>query len=247
MPGAALEGTQPGITWEDIKGIVTEEFGFRDTNTRFVTLALRQYNRALLDIWKHFPTIRRFTVHDAEVTIKEGVDVYDVRATAENGGWGWTRCVEVMNVIIPDIYNLGLETMSLEQYRPRQDLLIEAGRPEGVVLIDNYNVRIVPTPEADHTGTGDYRTDVPWITTGKPDWPAGWDQVALIGCEFYLSKSHRPRSKLVTQDEYEHQLNLLRRGEFAPREKPDRAISTRSIRQRRLIPHDNSTDVRRWR
>jgi hypothetical protein len=248
MLGTALEGTQPGLTWGTIQAILTEEFGYSSNDTRFLNLALNQYNRALLDISKDFPSIRRFNVHDATVTISDGVSTYDVRNTTENGGWGWDGCVEILSIVIPDLQRIPLELMTIEQWRPRMDLNVEEGRPWGAVIIDNYNVRLVPTPQEDLTGTGDYRVESPRITDSgdRPDWPAGWDLVALMGAEAYLSKSHRPRVPVATMAEYQMELSKIRRGEFGPRQRPDRAVVTRALRSRRFIPHDNSTDYG-WR
>lgn len=245
MP-SVLDNPQAGLTVDEMVTILADEFGARVANTKFSNDAIRQINRALLMIQQHNPQIRAFTVHDGEVTLQDGVAVYDVTQDVENGGWGWTKCTEVLTVFVSALSPYPMEMVKLDQWRRRGEATDQPGIPETCVVLDQKRVRIFPTPQADATGTGDYRQDVPTLPSGatRVDWPAGWDNVALMGAEWLMSRFRRPEMVPQFKDDFDQALDKIRRGENLTGVRPRRAVATRNIRGTRTLPHDNSMD---WR
>lgn len=242
-----LEGSQEGMSPDLMLLSLADEFGANPSNTKFRGKAIRALNRALLRIAEHNPQLRRFVVHDADVTLLADTAVYDVADTLENGGWGWTLCREVLSVVVPSLSDAPLEMVKLDQWRRRGEKTETPGIPETCIVLDHRRVRIYPTPNTDSTGKGDYRQEVPAIEAGggRVSWPAGWDEVALLGGEFYISRFLRPEMVTVLKADFEAALDSMRRGERVTGVRPSRAVATRNIRGQRRVPADNSTDWRR--
>lgn len=243
---AGTEETSPGLTIGEMISILAEEFGVRADNTRFRSYCVRMLNRAFADLRMEWPLLRRFRNVDAELTVFSGVSDYDVRALPTDGGFGWTNCVEIESIRIPGIVSSHLPLVSLEQYRQRQDYLLDDGIPFGMVAIDPYRIKIFPAPAQDYTGSGDYWQDVPYITdlAARIDWPRGWDSVSLAGAETYISMSMKPEATEGYREKWLSGLASLGAGDRAMRRtRPQRAVVTRNLRQRRRFAYDNSQDL----
>lgn len=244
MPEVLDGAVNPGIPFETALAICADAFGYKPDNARFRNRVLRAFNRALLDIWNEWPTIRRFTVVDAEALIQAGVHTYDVTEDPENGGFGWESCEEVLELKFAGANRLrNVEKIDLETYRFRQQNYPESGPTQGFVIIDGRRIKLFPTPDQSYTAAGDYIQSVPYITTGRVNWPKGWDQVATLGCEYYLARELRPDIAATYKDDWREALLNLRRTDTSKGQRPMRAVSTRRLDRVRMMPHDNSTDL----
>lgn len=240
----ALDGSRRGIPVSEALAMAAEIYGYDPSNTRFRNNVIKNYNRALLEIWNEHPQRRRFKVHDAEIQLQSGVEIYDVRESVEDGGWGWTYCEEIIEVFFPNNVTGPVQKIGLDQFRLRQDVFSETGPPETLVIIDNYHVRMSPNPDQIYTGKGDYFQSVPYLTTGRVDWPYGWDVAALDGCIAFLAQTYRPWQFDSLYKKFLASVQMTRRSDQNTAVRPQRAQSTRARRERRAIPHDNSADVR---
>lgn len=244
MPEILGGATNPGIPFAEVLNICAEEFGYKPENSRFANRVKRAFNRALLDIWNEYPGLRRFVVHDADASIRAGVHTYDVVEDPENGGFGWTNCEEVLELKFADSNrNRTVEKIDLETFRWREQNFPESGPTQGFVIVDSRRIRIFPTPDQNYTAKGDYQQTVPYITEGRVSWPKGWDQTALLGCEYYLAKTMRPDIAGNFREDFRSSLASLRAGDQNKGQRPMRAVTTRRYDRHRLLPADNSTDM----
>lgn len=243
-----LEGSSPGIPIGEMIAVMADDFGYRPENTRFRAFCIRNINRAYHDVWLDYPRIRRHVVCNADVTIVSGTAEYDVVETVDNGGWGWTNCVEILSIVLPNQQSHQLELIQLHQWRKRQDYLVSAGPPIAAILLDHRRVRIVPDPNYADVGKGDYLQAIPYISDAndRMSWPQSADQVVLLGAEYYCSRIYRPEITEALKKDYMEGREKLRTGEIDGGPPVKYAIVARNYTRRRFMPHDNSQDVR-WR
>lgn len=244
-----LVGSMPGLTVAKATVTMADLLGISTNNNRFKNAVKGWLNDTLQDIQLHDPKMRRTIVHDAPWTTIPGVAVYDVRATVENGGFGWDNCFEVVALVSPDVSTRPLEPLSLAQYRQRSYIMSDAGPSYGWVLLDQFRVRVVPIPDQAYSGTGDYYQDIPEITdpAAKVDWPRAWDAVLMQGLKYRGLEwlyTNQPGLWAKAYAIYQDRIAKLKLAERTTARRPGAAVSVRALRSRRRIPHDNSTDSR---
>jgi hypothetical protein len=248
-----LEGSQTGLTVNNIIVLLAQDVGYNVGNTRFQGKVKNWINETLRDIQIQDPKMRRTVVHEATGNTIAGVAEYDVRKDPADGGFGWTNCREVLSLLVPLLSDLPLERIGLERFRSRGEALGSVtGPPHSFVIIDGFRIRMDPTPDGIWALTGDYIQNIPSITAGSAqiDWPREWDQVLMEGVRAHAYRvihKENPAVWKVQWDIYQGFIQEIRHGDVATAERPRRVILTRGIRGRRYIPHDNSTDIRRGR
>jgi hypothetical protein len=141
-----------------------------------------------------------------------------------------------------------LERVTPEQYRYRGVLSADAGPPSYYVALDQFRIRIVPTPDVAYAGVGDYQQDIPQIANDgdRVDWPRAWDIVLLEGAMYrgYKWRSEQDPTWMRQYKVFTDKLDQLKVGENILTREPGKVVMTRS-RRGSVIPHDNSADVRR--
>lgn len=251
MP-TVVTGEQAGAQVLDIIQIMADNYGYSENNTRFKNIITRRCNQAIRQIYMREPRLRVFRVFGGACTIKAGVADYDVRKTEENGGFGWTGCSMVEQLIFNTIDNRPLERLEPEQYRERSELLATQGPPMSWVSLKPWVVRITPTPDMDVTGVGDYWTELSSLVnpTDLLDWPRSLDELILAGVDALTAQvrlRERPQAVAPFWGRFESMLMDLVINEKTKQTRPQEGQTSRHMRSRRTIPADNSTDVRYWR
>lgn len=246
-----LEGEQSGLTQNDILQIICDDWGYNPTSDRIKNMVFRRINRCLRDIRLRIPTWHLLRVVGAEITVRAGEGQYDPKEEVENGGWGWTDVVEVGDVFLPDFDSRPLERLTLEDFRQRSAVTSELGDPTAIIPIDPRRVLIYPTPSADSVGYGDYWCELPSLTspTARVEWPRHLDEALMAGTEFYTAQARmreNPRAVREYREQYFEKIVQIEEWDKNQQVRPLQARTTRSMRSRRLIPRDNSTDTR-WR
>jgi len=239
-----LSGARPGI---DVKGLLqrlSDNLGYRVANPRFHSAAITWIQDTLLDIQLADPKLQRVFVMDAPFTLQPGVSDYDVRYAP----FSWTNCYAVSMLKFADLQNRVIERITPEQYRYRGTLTTDSGPPVYFVALDQFRIRIVPTPNMAQTGTGDYQQDIPQIANDEErvDWPRAWDIVLLEGAMYrgYKWRSEQDPTWMRQYKVFTDKLDQLKTAENILTREPGRVVMTRS-RRGSVIPHDNSADVRR--
>lgn len=249
MAFSGLTGTQAGVKLSEAHQIVAENWGRNPESNSTKNKITRCYNRALRRINLMVPMLEEFYVVNATATLQSGITEYDVRRDTDDGGFGWTDCVQIQNLAFEEIDNRPLERLTLEQYRDRALLLEQNGTPESWVLVDRVRILVYPTPDRTYTGIGDYWRQLPSITdkNGKIDgWPQVWDEVVLAGTEYYYALARTrdaPGAASRYKSEFIELLSELDTWAKTLAIRPFQVRNTRYMRSRRYIPHDNSTDV----
>ncbi len=248
-PITVLEGGQSGLTVDEIVQQVADEWGGPVASSRFSNRVKRRINRVLRDIHLYNPKLPIFTVVGADVTLQAGVSEYDVTLDVDNGGFGWTNCVEVLDLVFNSLDNRPLEKIDLERWRERSELLSEQGPPMSWFAVDKRRVYITPAPDQAYTGVGDYRSDMPEVTSGQLAWPRSWDECLLSGVHYFTAMTRlreNPSGLRAYEQRYETQKALIE-WDSKTTPKPQPAIAVRDLRSPRFIHRDNSRDDRRWR
>jgi hypothetical protein len=255
-----MSGTQGGQTVGTIILHMADLLGMSSSNNRLKNMVKRWINSIIQEIQIADPKMRRTMVTDADFNLIADTENYDVRDTEENGGFGWTNCFEVLSLNIPSLTDRPLEPLSMQQYRNRSYALQNSGPSYSWVLMDQFRVKIVPTPDQAYAGVGDYYQDIPDVTAGgdlteKVDWPRAWDAVLLAGVEWKgMQWQHADdprawegyRGIYAGADGKGGLIGSLKMHERTTGRVPNKAIVTRAIRSRQRIPHDRSADIR-WR
>ncbi len=251
MP-TVVTGAQLGLQVLDIIQIMADNWGYSEDNTRFKNLIKRRCNQTIRQIYLREPRMRVFRVFGATATLIAGTAEYDVRETTENGGFGWTGCTLVEQLVFNSVDNRPLERIEPEQYRERSELLSGQGPPMSWLPIKPWLIRIVPTPDTSAVGVGDYWTELSSLVenTDQLDWPRSLDEVVRAGVEALTAQvrlRERPQAVRPFWDRFDELLRDLVINEKTKQARPQQGITTRNLRSRRTLPSDNSTDVRYWR
>lgn len=245
-----LTGSQVGVTAEEAAKILARDWGRNPDSNRWKNAVLERMNRAIRKISATIPRGSVFRVIGADLTVTAGIRDYTVTEDTENGGFGWTNCTRILNIVLSSRDDAPLERIGIEQYRERGELLSSVGPPGSWVEISGTKIRLEPTPDATLTGEGDYLVEMPSLTTmktrigGVPKW---WDEVLLCGTEYYTARARykeRPSAIRTYKADFFGMLEDVVDWDFTESARPRRAIVTRTMRSRRARPHDNSTDVR---
>lgn len=241
-----LDGDQPGLTVADILRQVADALGYQPTQSRFANACKDWIQSTLLDIQLADPKMRRTVAIDCELTLKAGVDTYDVALDVDDGGFGWTNCAEVLRLKL-DSYASPLEVVSMSQYRSRAGMIPDkAGPVQTVVLVDQRRVKIVPAPADDMTGVGDYVQSLPKLVDpgDKIEWPRAWDVVLLEGCLWRGYRWHSPTDSAWRDSMrvYENLKATLTAGDKATAVRPSRVVVTRALKRTRLSSLPNDVD-----
>ncbi len=239
-----LGGARPGMDVQRVLRRLSDNLGYRPNNPRFRAAAVTWIQDTLLEIQLADPKLQRVYVMDAPFTLTAGTADYDVRVAP----FGWSNCFAVGMLKISELQNRVLEYVNPEQYRYRGVLAADAGPPTYCVKLDQFRIRIVPTPDVAYPGFGDYQQDIPQIANDEDrvDWPRAWDIVLLEGAMYrgYKWRSEQDPTWMRQYKVFEDKLNQMRTGENMLAREPGRVVMTRS-RRGSVIPHDNSADVRR--
>jgi hypothetical protein len=240
-----LGGAPPGLPVRALLQRLSANLGYQVGNARFRAAAITWIQDTLLEIQLCDPKMRRVLVMEAAFTLEAGTEMYDVRQAP----FSWSNCYAVESLKIPDLDDRVLESVTPEQFRNRGILVADAGPPVYYVKVDQFRVRIVPTPSEDFAGTGDYQQDIPQIANDEDrvDWPRAWDIVLLEGAMYrgYKWRSEQDPTWTRQYQIFRDLLKSLKTTEAVMTRTPGKAVLTRS-RSRGFIPHDNSADVR-WR
>lgn len=230
-----LTGTQPGITVGDIQRQMADLLGYRPDQSRFANASLDWINNTLLHIQLHDPLMRRTVVQGASFSLVANVAEYDVRADVGNGGFGWSNCKEVHRVRFSMDSSVGIEPVTLAQHRRREFMNAATGPTVSVVLLDQFRLLFVPTPDQAYDGFGDYSQDIPKITdaAAKVDWPRQWDVVLLEGVKWRGYQWHSPSDSTwkACLQVYEGMLSSLGQNEKDTPVRRARAVLTRRMRR----------------
>jgi hypothetical protein len=223
---------------------LSDNLGYRTTNPRFHAAAITWIQDTLLEIQLADPKMQRVYVMDATFTLTAGESDYDVREAP----FGWSNCFAVGMLKVPELQNRVLEIVTPEQYRYRGVLAADSGPPTYCVRLDQFRLKIVPTPDTAITGVGDYQQDIPQIINDddRVDWPRAWDIVLLEGAMYrgYKWRSEQDPTWTRQYKVFLDKLEQLKTGENLMTREPGKVVMTRS-RRGSQIPHDNSADVRR--
>lgn len=238
-----LSGARPGM---DVSGLIrrlSDALGYKTDNPRFRSAAITWIQDTLLELQLADPKLQRVYVMEATVTLTSGQADYDVRTD-----WGWTNCYAVGLVKIAELENRVLERVNPEEYRYRGVITAASGPPQYMVVLDQFRVRMVPTPSQSYTAYGDYQQEIPQIgqDNDRIDWPRAWDIVLLEGALYrgYKWRSEQDRVWVTQRQVFRDLLNELKTGEKILARQPGKVVMTRS-RRGTVVPHDNSSDVRR--
>ena len=244
-----LDGTQAALTLASIQMRMANLLGQNPNSNRFKNLVLEWCNDTIQEIQLSDPELRRTVVHEAPFNVTSGNNEYDVRDTVENGGFNWPNCFEVLSIVIPDISTRPLEPMTLNQWRNRSYILSDTGPPYGWVMLDQFRIKLVPTPSGDYEGVGDYKQNIPTFSDAGAyiDWPRPWDSVLLKGVKARGKEWHfddQPGAYLPAWRIYQDAIDDMSLHDRQTNRVPRRAIVTRHQRSRRHVASDNSTDYR---
>lgn len=248
MPVVIGEGAQAGLTVDAMVQQAADNWGGNPSRPRFANVVKRRVNQALGHMWRRNPALQHFKVFNAECNLIAGTHIYDVRATAEDGGFGWTSCYKVLQLVMPELDQRPLERLNDEQYRHRSDLVETTGPAESWFPIQPWKIFIYPSPAAAQAGNGDYLAEIPSIVDGTSqlDWPRGYDYVVGLGVDWLFARIRKPDGVASTyRDEFYAAIDDIIETDLTHPARPQRAVATRSYRSRRYAPHDNSTDFRR--
>jgi hypothetical protein len=239
-----LSGEQPGLTVGEIQQQMADMFGHPSNSARYRNMVGRWINLIALDIQLKDPHNRRFTVHQAPITLISGTAEYDVRRSTDDGGWGWDNCYEILTLVLPDLSPVPLEPIWLDQWRQRAIRVDTTGPSVSAVMLDQFRVRIDPTPDQAYTGHGDYRQNVPRITDSGAyiDWPRAWDVALLEGVTWKALMQDEPGNVAAWRTQkhvYEEAREAIRRHDLTGGQVPVQAVVLRTRRSRRMF-HDNS-------
>jgi len=237
------------LTVNEIIQRMSDELGYNVSDTRFSNMVKRNINSTLQDIQLHDPHNRRTMVTDAVVTLKRGVVEYDVRKDVSDGGWGWTNCYEVIQVVVHPVSSRPLEQLEMRQWRNRSYLESDTGPGYALVMVDQVRMRIHPPPDQDYIGVGEYTQNFPKIDAGDDsvDWPRAWDQVLMEGTRFHMYRAEyndRPGLWMPQRDHYFEVRRDWVESERANPRLPKRGRASRDLRSRRFLSRDNSRDYR---
>jgi hypothetical protein len=244
-PGQSpLTGGTPGLAVKALVQRLADGIGYQVANSRFRAAAITWIQDTLLEIQLADPKLRRTLVMDAPFTLVTTTDTYDVRTD-----FGWSNCYAVDTLKFPDIQDRVLEAVTPEQYRNRGILPAEQGPPIYFVKLDQFRIKIVPPADQAYSGIGDYQQDIPQIANDddRVDWPRAWDIVLQEGCLFrgYRWRNEQDQTWVRQRAVFRDLLGSLKSGEAVLTRTPGKVVVTRA-RQRGIIPHDNSADIR-WR
>jgi hypothetical protein len=242
-------GAQAGLTVSEVIDIAADNWGGNPSGTRFKNLVKRRINQALRDIWRYNPNLKHYNVYDAAVNLIAGQATYDVRKAEVSGGFGWTACFQVLDLVFNTVDNRPLEKLNREQFRERSELFSFQGSPERWFPIHPWEVAIFPTPNAVFSGTGDYVAEIPSITDDahKLDWARGYDQAIVLGVDWYFARIRRPREAGQFKQDFYNAVAEIETIDHTDPARPQHAAVTRNYRSGRRIPTDNSTDRRYYR
>lgn len=189
-----LSGNHPRLTVADIKRAAADHVGVSIENARFSTAVGDWIRDTIREMQLRWPQLRRVCVFDAPFTLLEGESDYDVRDTEANGGFGWDNCYQVLRLKVPALSDLPLEALTPDQYRERGYLAEDSGPCSAWVEIDQYRIRVVPTPDQDYAGLGEYSQLIPIPEDGSQgvDWLHPWDVVLLEGVLFRAFRWNNP-------------------------------------------------------
>ena len=239
-----LGGAKPGMAVKGILQRLSDNLGYRVDNSRFRAAAVTWIQDTLLEIQLADPKMQRVFVLDAPFTLEAGTADYDVRLAP----FSWGNCYAVNMLKLADFQYRVVEKVTPEQYRYRGTIPADSGPPGYYVAIDQFRIRIVPTPDIAYTGTGDYQQDIPQIANDddRVDWPRAWDIVLLEGAMYrgYKWRSEQDPTWMRQYKVFTDKLDQLKVGENILTREPGKVVMTRS-RRGSVIPHDNSADVRR--
>lgn len=251
MP-TVVTGAQLGAQVMDVIQIMADNWGYREDSNRFKNMILRRCNQTIRQIYLREPRLRVFRVFGATANLTAGTAEYDVRETTQNGGFGWSGCTMVEQLVFHTVDNRPLERLEPEQYRERSELLSSTGPPQSWVALKPWLVRLVPTPDQTIAGVGDYWTELSSLVNmgDQLDWPRSLDELIVAGVDALTAQirmRERPQSIRTFWDRFHEMLADFQVNEKTKQARPQEGQTTRTMRSRRTIPSDNSTDVRYWR
>lgn len=243
-----MEGTQPGMTVNTLLTRLGGQLGFNPDNQRFANLAKGWINTAILEIQLADPLMRKTVVMDADFNLIAGTSEYNVTLDPPDGGFGWTNCLEVLALVLPDVSSRPLECLHRDQYRQRSYEQGHSGPSYAWVAVNQTTIKVVPDPDQAYAGKGDYVQNIPQITDGNHQvaWPPAWDTVLWNGALYYGMQwryQNQPSAWKTQWNIYQKLISDMKTHERTTPRRPHKAVSTRRLRTRR-IPHDNSTDYR---
>lgn len=248
-----LSGSQPGLTpllaYTEMGSLLGED----PEDSVFRTMVDCWIRAIVQDIQLRYPQLRRTTVHDADFTVVPGQAEYDVRASVADGGFGWDNCWQIWMLTIPEVASRPLEPLHLLQWRDRSYLPGDQGPSYGWVWLDQFRIRLIPAPDQAYVGKGDYFQDIP-VPNGNSsqtiDWPRAWDACFREGLEYRAFKWQHQQQPSIWMPQYriyQTALGRLWNMDQSNPVMPRQAIHTRTLRHRRHIIRDRSTDTRhRW-
>jgi len=242
-------GAQSGLQVSEIIDIAADNWGGNPSGTRFKNVVKRRINQALRDIWRNNPNLKHYVVYDAAVSLIADQATYDVRKAKTSGGFGWTACFQVLDLVFNTVDNRPLEKLDREQFRERSEIFSFKGSPESWFPVRPWQVSIFPTPNVVYEGFGDYVAEIPSITedTHKLDWARGYDQAIVLGVDWYFAKIRRPRQANDFKRDFYEAIADIECIDHTDPSRPQLAAVTRNYRSGRRIPTDNSTDRRYYR
>ncbi len=244
-----LSGSMPGVTVADAMQIAADHCGYRIENDRFRTMVLSWIKAVIQRISAAHPMLRRTVVIDAPFTLVAGTSLYDVRKPVADGGFGWDNCYQVLTMRLPEVSSRSLEPMKIDQWYNRTALNSDQGPSYGWVLVDQFRIKMVPTPDQAYEGTGDYTQDLPVITSDGQtlDWVRAFDVSFREGILFEADRwQYREQPALWKGSEKRFEALVAEIGsiERTTNRRPSKAVVTRSLLSRRRIVRDRSTDQR---
>lgn len=247
-----ISGSMPGKSVNDILMTMADLLGYNVGNLRFQNAAKRWITDAIQEIQLKDPQNRRTTVHDATFKTNANQAIYDVALPVADGGFGWENVHELRELVIPLISSRPLDKLPLNVWRDRAYLEEHSGPPYAFVVLDYRRIRLVPIPEQEYDGVGDYFQNYPDITSagdGFMSWPRSWDAVLMASVKWRGKEwqyADQPSAWKPSHDIYLRLLSDMRNNERSSADRPKKAIQTRYLRSRRWL-HSNDVDFRRGR